>query len=89
MESIRTRSGRNLRTVIADTTDILDYAYSKGIMTYYAVPTEGRSVRGNGGREIVDFARGSYLGLDMHPKIVGAAIDALRSYGSQARSRMT
>ncbi len=82
MESIRTRSGRNLRTVIADTTDILDYAYSKGIMTYYAVPTEGRSVRGNGGREIVDFARGSYLGLDMHPKIVGAAIDALRSYGS-------
>jgi len=62
----------------------LDYAYSKRIMTLYARPTEtaGRSVKLRDGQVIVDFARGSYLGLDNHPAIVQGAISALEDYRS-------
>jgi 7-keto-8-aminopelargonate synthetase-like enzyme len=72
----------DLARIIGLTTDNLDYAYSKGLMTLYARSAPGRSVRLRDGRLVVDFARGSYLGLDNHPAIVKGAIDALQEYQS-------
>ncbi|EPF6564096.1 MULTISPECIES: aminotransferase class I/II-fold pyridoxal phosphate-dependent enzyme [Serratia] len=72
----------NLSKIIDITSDNLDYAYSKGIMTLYAESDVGRSVKISDGRIIVDYARGSYLGLDNHPDVVDGAIKALETYRS-------
>ncbi|MBC3212447.1 aminotransferase class I/II-fold pyridoxal phosphate-dependent enzyme [Serratia fonticola] len=72
----------DLSRVIELTTENLDYAYSKGIMTLYAKSASGRSVEISDGRVIVDFARGSYLGLDNHPDIIEGAVNALNKYRS-------
>ncbi len=68
-------------------------AHFQGIMTIYAHPSQGRSVRlKHEDRTIVDFVRCSYLGLDNHPDIVAGAIDAVRTAGtlhwSCARTRL-
>ena len=62
----------DIARVVELTAENLDYAYSKGVMTLYARSTAGRSVVLSDGRTVVDFARGSYLGLDNHPAIVRA-----------------
>lgn len=72
----------DLDRVIELTKDNLDYAYSKGIMTLYARSSSRRSVELLDGHTVVDFARGSYLGLDNHPAIVRGAIEALQRYHS-------
>ena len=72
----------DIARVVELTAENLDYAYSKGVMTLYARSTAGRSVVLSDGRTVVDFARGSYLGLDNHPAIVRGAIEALEHYQS-------
>ncbi|TIU78824.1 MAG: 7-keto-8-aminopelargonate synthetase, partial [Mesorhizobium sp.] len=73
---------RDLASVIEKSRSDFDYAYSKGIMTLYARSLKQRHVELEPGRSVIEFARGSYLGLDNHPKIVDAAIAALASYRS-------
>ncbi|TPP04593.1 aminotransferase class I/II-fold pyridoxal phosphate-dependent enzyme [Rhizobium glycinendophyticum] len=68
-------------------------AHYQGIMALYAAPGPGRTVRLTGeDREISDFVRCSYLGLDNHPEIVTAAEKAVRDAGtlhwSCARTRL-
>jgi 7-keto-8-aminopelargonate synthetase-like enzyme len=68
-------------------------AHYQGIMALYATPGPGRTVRLIAdGREISDFVRCSYLGLDNHPQIVAAAEKALHDAGalhwSCARTRL-
>ncbi|MBM9400816.1 aminotransferase class I/II-fold pyridoxal phosphate-dependent enzyme [Gluconacetobacter azotocaptans] len=83
---------RNLAKIIERTSDTFDYAYSKGIMTLYARSAEGRRVVDAEGTNLVDFARGSYLGLDNHPSLIAAAVDAMSTYQtlqwSGARTRL-
>ncbi|MER8425798.1 aminotransferase class I/II-fold pyridoxal phosphate-dependent enzyme [Mesorhizobium sp. M1403] len=73
---------RDLASVIEKSRSDFDYAYSKGIMTLYARSLKQRHVELEPGRSVIEFARGSYLGLDNHPMIVNAAIAALASYRS-------
>ena len=72
----------DLVRIIGITESNLDYAYSKGLMTLYARSASGRSVETRNGQTVVDFARGSYLGLDNHPAVVSGAINALHDYRS-------
>jgi 7-keto-8-aminopelargonate synthetase-like enzyme len=73
---------RDLSSIIPRTESFFDYAYSKGVVTLYCRSIDRRSVLLEDGRQIVDFARGSYLGLDNHPSLIDSAISALQSYGS-------
>ena len=46
-------------------------------------PLEGVRVR-RGGRDLVCFASNDYLGLRRHPRVVAAAVEAVRRYGAGA-----
>lgn len=87
-------SYRNTRAVIDHSQNHFDAAHFHGLMAVYARPLPGRHVELVHGehREVVDFVRCSYLGLDNHPNIVAGAIDALKDYGtlhwSCARTRL-
>lgn len=73
---------RDVASIITSSGANLDYAYGKGVMTIYGRSTQSRTIELVNGRTIVDFQRGSYLGLDNHPAIVRGAIDALEQYHS-------
>jgi 7-keto-8-aminopelargonate synthetase-like enzyme len=65
---------------------IFAQAFDAGVMGLSAKSLERRLVRvsdgANGTREVVDFVRCSYLGLDNHPAIIAGAIEAIADYGS-------
>ncbi|WP_434721332.1 aminotransferase class I/II-fold pyridoxal phosphate-dependent enzyme [Mesorhizobium sp. RIZ17] len=84
---------RNTASLIEAADTHFEAAHYQGIMAVYVRPSEGRTVVLNhDGRQIVDFVRCSYLGLDNHPAIVAGAVDAVRSSGtlhwSCARTRL-
>lgn len=81
-----TRPLRNTAAVIEHAEKNFQHAVDKGLMNVYGRSTNGRTVfieRGeDAGRDIVDFVRCSYLGLDNHPDVVSGAITAIQQYGS-------
>lgn len=84
---------RNTATMIDAAGPNFEAAHYHGIMALYAVPSAGRTVRLlSEDRDIIDFVRCSYLGLDNHPEIVNGAQDAVRNAGtlhwSCARTRL-
>ncbi len=89
-------SRRNTDSLIMHANESFTAAHSEGVMALYAIPSGDRSVMlldtWNEEREIVDFVRCSYLGLDNHPTIVKGAIDAMQRYQafhwSCARTRL-
>lgn len=99
-DGISARSNRGGKARHRNTGGLIDTAerhfeaaHYQGIMAIYAYPSRGRAVRLNyENREIVDFVRCSYLGLDNHPDIVEGAVEAVRNAGalhwSCARTRL-
>lgn len=86
-------SFRNTASLIEAAETHFEAADYHGIMAVYVRPSVGRTVVLNhDGRQIVDFVRCSYLGLDNHPAIVEGAVSALRNAGtlhwSCARTRL-
>lgn len=84
---------RNTAIMIDAASANFEAAHYQGIMALYAAPGPGRMVRLiEEDREISDFVRCSYLGLDNHPQIVAAAEKALHDAGtlhwSCARTRL-
>ncbi|RRH89573.1 aminotransferase class I/II-fold pyridoxal phosphate-dependent enzyme [Mesorhizobium tamadayense] len=84
---------RNTASLIEAADTHFEAAHYQGVMALYVRPSEGRTVILNyDSRQIVDFVRCSYLGLDNHPAIVAGAVDAVRSSGtlhwSCARTRL-
>lgn len=84
---------RNTATMIDAAGANFEAAHYQGIMALYAAPGPGRTVRlAQDDREIRDFVRCSYLGLDNHPQIVTAAEKAVHDAGalhwSCARTRL-
>jgi 8-amino-7-oxononanoate synthase len=78
---------RNTAHMVARSRPYFDAAYDAGVMGVYAEAAAGRRLvwypqREPPGREIVDFVRTSYLGLDRHPKVVRGAIEAIETYGT-------
>lgn len=78
---------RNTAQMIARSRPYFDAAYEAGVMGVYARPADGRRLfwhpgDGASGREIVDFARTCYLGLDRHPKVVRGAVEAIETHGA-------
>ncbi len=80
------RSMRNTRHMIERADPTFALAFHAGVMGLSAKSVERRLVhvmdRQNGTREVVDFVRCSYLGLDNHPAIIAGAIEAIADYGS-------
>ncbi|WP_151613293.1 aminotransferase class I/II-fold pyridoxal phosphate-dependent enzyme [Sinorhizobium alkalisoli] len=85
---------RNTSSLIQYAQSHFDAAHFEGLMAVYGRPLAGRAVAlpHDRGRQVVDFVRCSYLGLDNHPKIVAGAVEALNKYGtvhwSCARTRL-
>ncbi|PSS59991.1 7-keto-8-aminopelargonate synthetase [Ensifer sp. NM-2] len=86
LEGIDRTIRRNTATLIQSADASFQAAQTAGLVDVSAFPGRGRSVELHSptdeGREIVDFVRCSYLGLDNHTKIVAGAIDALERYKS-------
>lgn len=80
------RSMRNTRRMIERADPIFAQAFDAGVMGLSAKSVERRLVHitdgQNGTREVIDFVRCSYLGLDNHPAIIAGAIEAVADYGS-------
>lgn len=84
---------RNTATMISAAGSSFEAASYHGIMALYARPMPGRLVHLVAeNRDIVDFVRCSYLGLDNHELVISAADQTLRDAGtlhwSCARTRL-
>lgn len=84
---------RNTATMIDAAGANFEAAHYQGIMALYAAPGSGRTVRLVAeDRNVTDFVRCSYLGLDNHPAIIEGAERAIRDAGtlhwSCARTRL-
>jgi|GEM_PF-1914937 len=89
------RSYRNTLSVIVSADQNLAAAEQEGVMALYADPDKDRSVllqTVRQKRQVIDFVRCSYLGLDNHPLILEGAIEAVQRYKalhwSCARTRL-
>lgn len=89
------QSYRNTLSVIDFAERNLAAAEQEGLMALYVNPSENRSVllpTAQHDREIADFVRCSYLGLDNHPHILEGAVQAVRRHNalhwSCARTRL-
>lgn len=89
------RSYRNTLSVIHSADQNLAVAEQNGVMALYADPDKDRSVllpSARQKRQVTDFVRCSYLGLDNHPLILEGAIEAMQRYKalhwSCARTRL-
>ncbi|MCK1679372.1 aminotransferase class I/II-fold pyridoxal phosphate-dependent enzyme [Bradyrhizobium sp. 147] len=81
------RHFRNTAYVINKSRPFFDAAHTAGLMAVQGRSTAGRAFALGTGplddrREIIDFVRCSYLGLDNHPMIVAGAIDAIEAHRS-------
>lgn len=78
---------RNTTYMINKSRRYFDAAHEAGLMGIHGRSTTGRAFALGSGSleerpEIIDFVRCSYLGLDNHPVIVAAAIDAIEAHRS-------
>lgn len=78
---------RNTAFMINKSRQYFDAAHAAGLMAVQGRSTAGRSVALGTGpldhrRQVIDFVRCSYLGLDNHPAIVAAAIEAIEAHHS-------
>ncbi|MFG2193649.1 aminotransferase class I/II-fold pyridoxal phosphate-dependent enzyme [Streptomyces sp. NPDC048639] len=76
---------------IDKTTDSLDRAFDEGLTGHVITGRDGKVVELEDGSSAIEFVSCSYLGLEAHPALVGAAEDALRRFGahfSSSRNRM-
>lgn len=78
---------RNTAYVINKSRQYFDAAHAAGLMAVQGRSTAGRSVALGTGpldhrRQVIDFVRCSYLGLDNHPAIVAGAIEAIEAHHS-------
>jgi 7-keto-8-aminopelargonate synthetase-like enzyme len=76
---------------IAKTSDALDRAFDEGLTGHVFTWREGKRVRLQDGTEAVEFVSCSYLGLEVHPNLVNAAMEAVTRFGvhfSSSRNRM-
>lgn len=84
---------RNTATMIDAAGANFEAAHYQGIMALYAAPGLGRTVRLKAeDRDVTDYVRCSYMGLDNHPSIVAGAEKAVHDAGtlhwSCARTRL-
>ncbi|MEY9981563.1 8-amino-7-oxononanoate synthase [Bradyrhizobium yuanmingense] len=90
LESDEIRSAKHFRNtayVINESRKYFDAAHAAGLMAVPGRSTTGRAFALGAGplsdrREMTDFVRCSYLGLDNHPLIVAGAIDAIEAHHS-------
>ncbi|AYG62166.1 aminotransferase class I/II-fold pyridoxal phosphate-dependent enzyme [Rhizobium jaguaris] len=89
------RPYRNTLSVINFADRNLAAAEREGLMALYVKPDKNRSVfwsAASEDRQVTDFVRCSYLGLDNHPQILEGAIEAVRRHNalhwSCARTRL-
>lgn len=78
---------RNTAYMINKSRQYFDAAHAAGLMAVQGRSTAGRSVALGTGpiddrRQVIDFVRCSYLGLDNHPAIVAGAIEAIEAHHS-------
>ncbi|WP_375167023.1 aminotransferase class I/II-fold pyridoxal phosphate-dependent enzyme [Bradyrhizobium brasilense] len=78
---------RNTAYVINKSRPFFDAAHTAGLMAVQGRSTAGRAFALGTGplddrREIIDFVRCSYLGLDNHPVIVAGSIEAIEAHRS-------
>jgi 8-amino-7-oxononanoate synthase len=73
-----TRNHRNTGFVVDQSIDHYKAAIEKSLMQVSITGRHGKTVRLPDGREVVEFINCSYLGLDLHPKVVQAyrSVDA-------------
>lgn len=64
------------------TSDSLDRAFREGLTGHVITGRKGKRVELSDGSDAVEFISCSYLGLEEHPALVEAAMDALRRYGA-------
>ncbi|WP_342710011.1 aminotransferase class I/II-fold pyridoxal phosphate-dependent enzyme [Bradyrhizobium sp. B124] len=81
------RHFRNTKYMINESRAFFDAAHAAGIMAVHGRSTIGRAFAlGTGSLDsrsrVIDFVRCSYLGLDNHPAIVAAAIEAIQAHWS-------
>ena len=83
---------RNTLSLIAASDVHAIAAEDAGLMRTTITRRRGKTVTLDDGREVVEFVNCSYLGFDVHPKVIGAAQDILAEWGVHfccARSRFT
>ena len=76
---------------VSKTSDALDRAFDEGLTGHVFTSREGKLVRLEDGTDAIEFVSCSYLGLEEHPALIGAAMDGLRRFGahfSSSRNRM-
>jgi 7-keto-8-aminopelargonate synthetase-like enzyme len=76
---------------IANASDALDRAFDEGLTGHVFTWRDGKRVRLEDGADAVEFVSCSYLGLEVHPALVAAAMAALARFGahfSSSRNRM-
>jgi 8-amino-7-oxononanoate synthase len=85
-------SKRNTQFVVGESLKNYRLARSQGLVNNHIHHREGKNLILDGGRRVVDFINCSYLGLDLHPKVVEAYHSVPRSLGVNfccARTRLT
>lgn len=86
------RKLRNTRFVVREATDKFERAVAGDLMQVTIKGRDGKRVVMPDGREVVEFVNCSYLGLDLHPRVVDAARSVDVSWGMNfccARSRFS
>ncbi|MFB7629934.1 aminotransferase class I/II-fold pyridoxal phosphate-dependent enzyme [Streptomyces sp. NPDC056149] len=86
-----TRPANWVDSRISRTSDALDRAFDEGLTGHVVTGHRGKRVTLEDGSEALEFVSCSYLGLEEHPALVGAAEEALRRFGvhlSTSRNRM-
>lgn len=90
--SARTEPQRHTQKVVSLASASYARALDEGLMQVGIEARDGKRVRLEGGREVVEFASCSYLGLDTRPDVVAGAQRAVAEWGVHlctARSRFT
>lgn len=74
-------------SLINTASELISIGKQRGVMHLYTDDKyyDGRNIHINN-KELINFGSCSYLGLELHPKIKEAAIDAVQRYGSQYSS---
>lgn len=80
-----------VRSRIDRTSDSLDRAFREGLTGHVITGRKAKRVQLDDGTDAVEFVSCSYLGLEEHPALTGAAADALQRFGahfSTSRNRL-